>query len=167
MTSRTSLLLVVACAIVAACGAGTALADGRVARSAHGIDASRVNAGGQRQLVANDQGGVDGTAGSGFTAANGAQGLRSGHFTRSADGSVQGEGQARVTGADGGTAERNTSFSRDTAGNAPGERSTTATNANTGVTFNGSTTYSRESGISRSAGCVDAAGNSVACGAAR
>jgi len=45
--------------------------------------------------------------------------------------------------------------------------SSTATNANTGVTYDGSTTYTKGSGISRSAGCTDAAGNAVTCGSAR
>lgn len=120
--------------VVDARGVAARSAEGGLAlhsnRSALG---SRGAAAGQRGLVVDSQGNANASASSGFTTASGAQGLRSGSFTRSADGS------------------------------ASGERSTTLTNPNTGVSFDGSSTYTQGSGVSRSASCTDGAGNSVSC----
>jgi hypothetical protein len=107
------------------------------ARSAGAFNGANVDAAGARRLVTDGQGNVNANANSAFSTANGSTGSTSKRFTRNADGS------------------------------ASGERSTTATNANTGVTYNGSTTYTKGEGVSRSGGCTDAAGNNVTCGAAR
>ena len=92
---------------------------------------------GQRGVVSDGQGNVDAGAASTFTTVNGSHGQRTARMSRSADGTA--------------SAERNTS----------------ATNANTGVTFDGSTTYTKGSGVSRSASCRDANGNTVTCGSGR
>jgi hypothetical protein len=113
---------------------------------------------------ADGQGNVHGAAGNGFSTAAGGQGLRTSKFNRSADGSLAASNNASVTTANGGSAERNGSFSRSTDGTASGWRDTTVTNASTGVTFNGSTSYTQGSGVSRSASCKDASGNTVSCG---
>jgi hypothetical protein len=107
------------------------------ARSAGAFNGANVDAAGARCVFADGQGNVNANANSAITTANGSSGASSKRFTRNADGS------------------------------ASGERSSTATNANTGVTWNGSTTYTKGEGVSRSGGCTDAAGNTVACGAAR
>jgi hypothetical protein len=126
--------------ILLACllGAGLAHAEPVVrARSAGAFNGANVDAGGSRRLVTDGQGNVNANANSAFSTANGSSGSTSKRFTRSAD------------------------------GGASGERSTTATNANTGVSYNGSTTYTQGSGFSRSGSCTDAAGNTVTCRAAR
>lgn len=114
-----------------------AVNGGLAVRSAGTVNASQVDATGQRRLITDGQGQVSAQGGAAFTTANGTSGSRSARFTRNADGT------------------------------ASGERSSTATNAYTGVTFNGSTTFTQGSGVSRSAGCTDASGESVACGSAR
>jgi hypothetical protein len=106
----------------------------------HSAAASRVGdaaAGGRRGIATDGQGNVDAAAGSGFVTANGVRGQRSVRYTRSSDGT------------------------------ASAERNTTATNPNTGVTFDGSTTYTKGSGASRNASCTDASGNAVNCGKSR
>lgn len=107
------------------------------ARSAGSFNGSNVDAAGQRRVLADGQGNVNASAGSTVSTANGSSGSRTARFTRNADGT------------------------------ASGERSSTATNANTGVTWNGSTTYTKGSGVSRSGSCTDASGNTVTCGSAR
>lgn len=137
---------------------------GLAAHSSRTALGSRGAATGQRGLVADGQGNVDGSAGSGFTTAAGGQGLRSGRFERSADGSVSATGEASATGRHGGTAQRSGSYTRNADGTATGERSTSLTNAHTGVSYDGSATYTKGSGFSRSGSCTDAAGNTVSCG---
>jgi hypothetical protein len=110
---------------------------GLALRSGGAFNGNNVDAAGQRRLLTDGQGNVSASGNSGFTTASGSTGNRSTRFTRNADGT------------------------------ATGERNTTATNANTGVTLDASTTYTQGSGISRSATCKDAAGNTVACGSAR
>lgn len=64
--------------------------------------------------------------------------------------------------AAGGQGLRTRSFQRDADGNASARSQTSVTGAN-GKSFDGSTTYTKGSGFSRSASCKDAAGNSVSC----
>lgn len=114
------------------------------------------------------QGNVHGAAGSGFNTAAGGQGLRTRSFDSHADGSVTARNQASVSTANGGSASSQASYTRSAGGSsASGQRSTSVSNARTGVTFDGSTTYTKGSGVSRSASCTDAAGNTVTCGANR
>jgi hypothetical protein len=110
---------------------------GLAVRSAGSVNGSQVDAAGQRRLLTDGNGNLSANGSSAFTTTNGSSGSRSTRVTRSADGS------------------------------ASGERSTTATNAETGVTFNGSTSYTKGSGASRSASCTDASGKTVTCGSAR
>ena len=94
----------------------------------------------QRGLVADGEGNVAGGAASGFTTDSGSHGLRTRKFHRSADGTVNANGQSSASGANG-SADRSGGFTHNVGDTASGERSTTITNANTGVTFEGSTTY--------------------------
>jgi hypothetical protein len=110
---------------------------GLAARSAGAFNGNNVNAAGNRRVLSDGDGNVNARANSAFATANGSSGSTSKRFTRNADGS------------------------------ASGERNTTATNANTGVTYEGSTTYTKGEGVSRSGGCTDASGNTVTCGSAR
>ena len=120
---------------------------------------------GHRGLVSDGQGNIRGARGNAFATANG-EGLRTQRFSRNADGSLSASGQAQASGTLG-QAERSGSFTRSADGSASGERSTRITNSNTGVTLDGATTYTQGSGVSRSASCRDASGQSVACGAQR
>jgi hypothetical protein len=115
----------------------TTAAGGVAARSAGSYNGSNIDAAGQRRLRADGQGNVNASASSALSTVNGSTASRTARFSRSADGT------------------------------ASGQRSSTATNADTGVTWNGSTTYTQGSGVSRSGGCTDAAGNTVTCGSAR
>jgi hypothetical protein len=113
------------------------VAHAQTPAGAHAGAATRVGQGAaamQRGVVTDGQGNLKAGSASGFTTASGGQGARTTQFTRSADGT------------------------------ASGERNATATNASTGVTFDGTATYTKGSGVSRSASCTDAAGNTVTCG---
>ena len=102
-----------------------------------------------------------------FTAANGAQGGRTQRLVRTEDGAVDAASRAGVSG-DNGSAASTRSFTRSADGStASAARSTTATNANTGVTYDGSSSWTKGSGFSRSGSCTDSAGNTVTCGAQR
>jgi hypothetical protein len=103
-----------------------------------------------RSVTTSETGATTVKRGGGFKGANGATGsaTRSGRFAASgANGSVDSSGSA----------------TRNADGSYSGNRSTTATNKATGNTYNGSTTYDSTNGVSRSATCTDAMGNSIAC----
>jgi hypothetical protein len=145
-------------AAAAATGAGLVMIT-MAAQSAH----AQINAGGQRRLVTDGSGNVNAAAGSGFNTAAGGQGLRTRSFNRDADGSVSARGQGSATGATGASAQRSGSYTRSADGSsASGERNTPVTGAN-GGTVDGSTTYTKGSGFSRSASCKDSSGNTVSC----
>jgi len=164
MTPHTRFSIACAIALIASGIAATAHAEGlRSNFAAHG---SHGAAAGQNGVVADGQGNATGAARSGFTTAPGGQGLRWAQFNRTSDGAVNASGQATASGTNG-SAERSGSFTRSADGSASGERSTTLTNTNTGTTFDGSASYTKGSGITRSASCKDAAGNTVACGSSR
>lgn len=179
MTKLQPLTIATACAALASFAVLVAHAQGRVDATGGAVQTAQVGlgahsaiaAGGnygastsQRGLIADGQGNVEGRGASAFSTASGGQGWRNRRFSRSADGTATASGQAAATGGNGSTAERSGSFTRSADGSATGERSTTLTNANTGVTLDGSTTYSKGSGVSRTATCKDAAGNTVGCG---
>lgn len=127
--------------LLVACLSGAAVAHADPvlrARSAGTFNGNNVDAAGARRVITDGSGNVNARSSSAVTTANGSTGSTSKRFTRNADD-----------------------------GTASGERNTTATNANTGVTYNGSTTYTKGEGVSRSGGCTDASGNSVTCGSAR
>jgi hypothetical protein len=140
-------------------------ADGgaRAARSGRAVAGDYGAAGGQRAFAADGEGNASGAARGGFTTESGARGGRYGEFNRSDDGSFSANGNASAEG-DYRSADRSSSFNRDADGNASGERSTTLTNKQTGNTFEGSTTYEKGEGVSRSAACTDASGNGIDCG---
>jgi hypothetical protein len=107
---------------------------GLAARSGATVQGNRGLAARQQAVVADGQGNVNANGSAGFATQNGSHGTSTGSYTHNADGT------------------------------ASAGRSTTATNGNTGVTLDASTTYTQGSGVSRSASCKDAAGNTVACG---
>jgi hypothetical protein len=136
---------------------------GLAGRSAVTAQGSNGALAGWRGITGDGQGNVVGSNAGGFTTESGGQGLRTRNFNRSSNGSLNASGLASASGANG-SADRSGSFTRNADGSASGERSTTLTNANTGVTLDGSTTYTKGSGVSRTASCKDAAGNTVSCG---
>lgn len=102
-----------------------------------------------------------------FTTANGAEGGRSQRFVRGEDGAVRATSRAGVSG-DNASAASSKTYARSADGStASAERNTTATNHHTGVTYDGTTTWTKGSGVSRSGSCKDSAGNTVTCGAQR
>lgn len=141
--------------------------SGQAVRLGVSGDSALGSFGGRRNVVADGQGNAAASTASGFTTAAGGQGARLGQASRTADGGFNASTQAGVTTADGGSAERSGSYARSADGSsASGQRSTTVTNANTGVTYDGSTTYAKGSGISRSGSCKDASGQTMTCGSA-
>ncbi len=151
------------CATIVSCTVQSTLAEPLNRGSRVAVHGEHGAAGGQRGLSADGQGNVVAGSTSGFTLARGGQGQRQASVERSADGSVDAQAQASVRG-NRGSADRSASLTRNADGTASAERSTTATNSNTGVTFDASASYSKGSGVTRTASCKDAAGNTVACG---
>jgi hypothetical protein len=138
--------------------------SGHAARAGVSGDTALGTLSARRGFAADGQGNAGAATGTGFTTAAGGQGARLGKVNRSSDGSVNASGQSGFETAGGGSVDRSGSYTRQADGTASGERSTTATNANTGMTFDGSTTYAKGSGVSRSGSCKDASGTTVSCG---
>lgn len=136
------------------------------ARGATQFNGSQLDSVRRGNGISDGQGNAAARRGGAFTTADGTQGQRSTQYRRSDDGSVDASRIGSVSG-DKGSAEGSRSFERGADGEASGQRSTTATRAETGVTYEGSTTYTKGSGFSRSASCVDASGATVTCGSAR
>ena len=137
---------------------------GLVGRTAVGARGNYGTFRGLRGFGADGEGNVAAAGASGFATASGGQGWRSADFNRSAEGTVTANGAASASGANW-SADRNGSYTKNADGTASGQRSATATNANTGVTFDASTTYAKGAGVTRSGSCKDAAGTTVTCGA--
>jgi hypothetical protein len=102
-----------------------------------------------------------------FTTANGAEGGRSQRLVRGEDGAVRATSRAGVSGDNGSAASSKTVTRSADGSTASAERNTTATNNHTGVTYDGQTTWTKGSGLSRSGSCKDSAGNTVTCGSQR
>ncbi len=100
-------------------------------------------------------------SGTAFRTRNGGTGTRTGSTSRNADGSLSHQGEITASGARGGSIQSEGGFTRN-ANDVNTRRSTTATSPN-GTTYQGSTTYDKENGISHSATCTDSTGNTVAC----
>lgn len=176
--NSTTFRLSLAAALIAALSLPPAFADGQYrsrargvqfdngARAAHSGAAARGPngaAGGQRAFAADGDGNVDAAARGGFTTESGAQGARRASYERNDDGSAQANREGSFEG-ESRSGSHNRSYSRDADGNATAARNTTLTNEETGNSFSGSTSYSRDEGFSRSAGCSDADGNDISCG---
>jgi hypothetical protein len=147
--------------------AGQNAQGGPAARAAGSINGSALDAAGSRRLVGDGQGNVAAGSSGAYTTDSGAQGARSTRFKRNDDGSASAKRQGNLTTANGSTAARDASYTRNADGSASAERSTSATNANTGVTYDGSATWTKGEGISRSGSCKDASGKTVTCGSQR
>jgi hypothetical protein len=112
--------------------------------------------------VATDgQGNAAGGSAQAFKGPNGAMGARAGGFTRSADGSVQHKSGGAVSGAKG-TASSSGSMTKDAGGNVSGSRDTTA-KSTSGATYDGSTTYDKDTGVTHTSTCTNASGELVPC----
>jgi hypothetical protein len=159
---RYTVYLAILCVAVAAYAVQTAQAEPLAAGARFNARGEHAAAAGQRGLVADGNGGVAAGSAGGFSTDAGGQGYRTRGFQRSADGSATASGHAEASGPIG-SASRDGSYTRNGDGTAYGERNTSVTNARTGVTWDGSTTWSKGSGFSHSRSCTDAAGNAVSC----
>ena len=95
----------------------------------------------------------------------GAQGgvaARQGSTTRSVDGSASHSGTVSAQNAQG-SLHSSGEASRNADGSVEQARSTTATSAATGNSVQTQSSYSKDSGLSRSATCYDASGTAMAC----
>ena len=105
-------------------------------------------------------------------AARSAAAVRGSHGAAARRGGVFADGQGNAIGGsqrtfatESGTAGASSrGFRRSSDGSFSASSHTSATNANTGATYDGSTSYNKESGFSRSASCRDASGSTVSCG---
>ena len=136
---------------------------GNAAYASGAVQGSRGTFRGVRAASGDGQGNAWGAGGSAFTTSSGALAARGATFERSADGAVSANARSGASGVNG-SYERSGSFNKSADGSASGTRNTSINNANTGVTLKGSTTYTKGEGMSRTASCNDASGNSVTCG---
>jgi hypothetical protein len=98
-------------------------------------------------------------------AAVGAQGgvaVRQGSTTRSADGSASHSGTVSAQNAQG-SLQSSGGATRNADGSVTQARTSTATSAATGNSVQTQSSYSKDSGLSRSATCYDASGTAMAC----
>ncbi len=87
---------------------------------------------------------------------------RTGSTSVNADGTATHQGSFSASGARG-TAQSSGSASYDPATGLTQNRASSATNAATGNSVQSSSSYSRESGLSRSTTCYNASGATIAC----
>ncbi|MFZ3116716.1 MAG: hypothetical protein WA159_00200, partial [Variovorax sp.] len=87
---------------------------------------------------------------------------RAGTNTRNADGSATHRSSLSANGSQG-SVQSSGSASRDASGTVTQSRSTTATNAATGNSVQSSSSYSKDTGLTRSATCYNAGGAVIAC----
>lgn len=117
----------------------------------------------QRRVVrSDDQGNVSKSKGGLVRTPNGGQGGRFSNTVRGADGSVQHQSGMKVSGEKGGV-ETSGGYQRDANGNLTQNRDTSITNAQTGNTYQGSTQYSKDTGVNHSATCFDGSGSEIVC----
>ncbi|MFT3847413.1 MAG: hypothetical protein QM739_01675 [Propionivibrio sp.] len=100
------------------------------------------------------------TGGSAFRGPNGARGARAGTTTRLADGGVAHQSAMAASGVKG-SVESKGGFTRTDEG-VTQSRTTTATGAG-GASYQGSTSYDKDTGLTHSASCANAAGDGVPC----
>ncbi|RIX46072.1 MAG: hypothetical protein D3M94_10170 [Rhodocyclales bacterium GT-UBC] len=114
-----------------------------------------------RRTQSDGQGNVTSSSGGVFRGANGAQGGQAAQVSRHADGSASRQGGFAASG-ERGSIQSQGSASRSVDGTVSGQRNTSATGAS-GNTYQGNTSYTKGEGVSHSASCTDAAGNSIPC----
>ncbi|WP_200248449.1 hypothetical protein [Thiococcus pfennigii] len=116
----------------------------------------------QRRTIRTDgEGNAAAVTGGAFRTPEGAAGTRGGVTVRKDDGSIEHKSGAAVTG-ERGTLKSSGGVSVDAEGNVSGSRSTDIEGAK-GGSFEGSTSYDKDSGLTRSQTCFDAGGNEVPC----
>ena len=99
------------------------------------------------------------------SAAVGAQGgmaVRQGSTTRNADGSASHSGAVSAQNAQG-SLQSSGGVTRNADGTVTQARTSTATSAATGNSVQAQSSYSKDTGLSRSATCYDASGAAMAC----
>lgn len=113
-----------------------------------------------RAFQTDGQGNSTAASGGAFRGPNGASGARAGTTSRSADGTVTHQSGMAASGAKG-SVESSGGYTKTQDG-VTQSRTTTATGAN-GTTYQGSTSYDKNTGLTHSGSCTDAAGNAVPC----
>ena len=127
-----------------------------------GFTATAAEAASRRVVDPNPQGGVTATTVAAHRGANGATALRAGKTATAADGTMHHASAIRAQSAKG-SVQSSGSSSRDAAGDLTQARSSTITSAATGDTMKTSSSYSKDTGRTRSASCYDANGGNIAC----
>lgn len=115
-----------------------------------------------RRTTTDGNGDVTTSRGTAFRGPNGGSGTRYGSNTVNADGNASHQSGLSASG-ERGSVETSGSASRSADGTVQQSRNTTLTNASTGNTMNVSESYSKGSGVTRSASCSDASGNAIPC----
>ena len=115
-----------------------------------------------RAVRTDGQGNATAVSGAAVKGVNGGTAVRAGKTTLAADGSAQHQSGLSAQSAKG-SVESSGTASRDAAGNVTQARSSTLTSATTGDTMKTSSSYSKDSGVTRSASCYNASGASIAC----
>ena len=113
-----------------------------------------------RAFQTDGQGNGKVASGGAFSGPNGASGARAGTTSRGADGTVTHQSGMAANGAKG-SVESSGGYTKTQDG-VKQSRTTTATGAN-GTTYQGSTSYDKNTGLTHSGSCTDAAGNSAPC----
>lgn len=117
----------------------------------------------QRHVVRSDgEGNSRAVSGGAFHTPGGTSGARAGTTVQNADGSVQHKSGMTTSGTHG-SASSTGSYTVDANGNVTQNRDTNMTNAATGNSYQGSTSYNSETGVTHSATCFDAGGNEISC----
>lgn len=115
-----------------------------------------------RAVRTDGQGNATAVSGGAVKGVNGGSAARAGKTTVAVDGSATHQSGVTAQSAKG-SLESSGSATRDAAGNVTQARSSTVTSATTGNTLNTSSSYSKDTGVTRSASCYNAAGASIAC----
>ena len=115
-----------------------------------------------RTATTDGQGNARVTSRGAAAGAHGGVATRQGSTTRSADGSASHSGAVSAQGAQG-SLQSSGGGTRNADGTVAQARSTTATSAATGNSVQAQSSYSKDTGLSRSATCYDASGTALAC----
>ncbi len=115
-----------------------------------------------RNATADGQGNASVSSRGAAVGAQGGVAVRQGSTTRSADGSASHSGTVSAQNAHG-SLHSSGGATRNADGTVTQARSTTATSAATGNSVQAQSSYSKDSGLSRSATCYDASGTAMAC----
>ena len=115
-----------------------------------------------RNATTDGQGNASVTSRSAALGAQGGVAVRQGSTTRNADGSASHSGSLSAKNAQG-SLQSSGGATRNADGTVTQARTTTATSAATGNSVQAQSSYSKDTGLGRSATCYDASGTAMAC----